>query len=96
MDKARLFGECPQFTFTGATGLITVGSTTLAGGVAPAKGVAAILILADTIFAVIEFSCPQDGSASLVGITIPAGVTLYGVRSYQITSGVGIAYHSHA
>lgn len=95
MDKARFFGECPQFAFNGATSLVTVGNTSTSQ-VAPAKGVASILILADTIFAALILSCPQTGSANLSGVTIPAGVTLYGVRQYQVTSGTGIAYHSHA
>jgi hypothetical protein len=95
MDKARFFGECPQFAFNGATSLIKVGATTTSQ-VAPAKGVASITILADTVFAALVLAFPITGSADLAGVTIPAGTTIYGVQQYQVTSGTGIAYHSHA
>lgn len=95
MDKARFFGECPQLAYNGATALITVGSTGPATNLAPAKGVASILVLTDTTFTAITLAFPIAGSVNLAGVVIPAGVTLYGIRSYQVATGAGIAYHSH-
>lgn len=86
MNNARLFGEMPTFTFNGA----------VTGPTLPENGVATIAILNDTVFSTLTFRWPLTSvaSVSLVGATIPAGTILYGVASYAITSGAGIAYHS--
>lgn len=86
MNNARLFGETPTFTFNGV----------VSGPACPENGVATIVILNDTIFSTLTFRWPLTSvaSVSLAGATIPAGTILYGVASYIVTSGVGIAYHS--
>lgn len=85
--NARFFGESPQLTFNGATALVSLSN----GG-----GYATIDILEDTIFSSLVFAHPIAGSASLVGKTFPAGKVIYGVRSFQVTSGAGVAYLSVA
>lgn len=84
MNNARLFGEMPTFTYNGA----------VSGPIIPENGVATITILNDTIFSTLTFRWPITGSVSLVAATIPAGTILYGVASYVVTSGVGVAFHS--
>lgn len=81
-----MFGEMPSFTFNGATAQITL----------PENGVTTIMLVADTVFADITFRWPVASPASvpITGLTIPAGTTLYGVSTYQVTTGAGVAYNS--
>lgn len=100
MDKTRFFGECPCFTYSGAMIASIVVQSTQPAGNSPAmqsKGYATILVLTDTVFTALTFAHAIAGSVTLTTpLIIPAGTTLYGVRSYQVFSGSGIAYHSIA
>lgn len=58
------------------------------------RGYATVDCMTDTVFSALTFAHEQAGSVSLAGVTIPAGKVLYGVRSFTVTSGNGVAYLS--
>jgi hypothetical protein len=82
--NARFFGETPVHTFNAATGLITVGG----------KGTATIVCITDVVLSTLTFRSLIAGSNSLNGTTFVAGSIIYGVATYTVASGTGIAYHS--
>lgn len=80
----RVLGQTPHFPFNAASSCDLTAK----------KGYMTVDCMTATVFSVLDFAHPQAGAGSLVGVTIPAGKVLYGIRKFTVTSGDGIAYLS--
>tara|TARA_B100000519_G_scaffold199463_1_gene210728 strand:+ start:892 stop:1146 length:255 start_codon:yes stop_codon:yes gene_type:complete len=53
----------------------------------------AILVVEDAVFT--SLSWPELAGDAITGVTIPAGVTIYGqINDFKLTSGKVLAYHA--